>query len=506
MTARFDDIMSYDRLSSTSTNSNEKDYVPDSEELFKRRYNMQLIYDVVKKMCETRCEVPFIFDPEHPCKLVDYPDRDEDGIRRWKEAIHYIRNPKAQSLKINPTPLTPEKSVKHINFHVSSTSLSECEGKSMNTMRFANNLISLLSKDPALYVCTMHILRDKLIRQPKSNDAPMNFEIDNVKKVNKVEKGNRESPIPTWIERLEHMASDVKAFKEPFTHLMPPHPKEIFQNLKGSVEDSVKSDHPKQYSQEENYLFDSSSQRSLFSSTLLTGRGDDDNVSQDLEEQARITYLLDKLAINSKREEMKKRDDMIPHTPSSRLSAEEYKMDTPLTAAYKASGLNICKTKRNQPSPHKAIFIDDSHKMNGELKRETSDSSPLRGYFGETNCASSSPQELGYQCPCYFEKYIDTTTNVEQLRKLYLKMRAKLQALRGSGSDQTNKGRRSISSSVVSNITDHGNSGMEGQFITKPPINVKVSKSNQRPERTAQEFIADAIAAARRSNGFLHGE
>lgn len=101
---------------------------------------MQLIYEVVKKMCETGCEVAFIFDPKQPHKLVDYPDRDEEGIKRWNEAIDFIRNPKAKPLKRNFTHASPEKSMKQINFHVSPTASPECEEKSLDTMRFANNV------------------------------------------------------------------------------------------------------------------------------------------------------------------------------------------------------------------------------------------------------------------------------------------------------------------------------------------------------------------------------
>ncbi|VDN97928.1 unnamed protein product [Rodentolepis nana] len=499
MTAKLEDIMAYDRLSSTSTNSYETDSNVDRENLLKRRHNMQLIYDVVKKMCDTKCEVAFIFDPAHPCKLVDYPERDEEAIRRWNEAIQYIRDPRHTVLKLNSTPISTDESVKRFNSYNSSTSSSEKIGKSLHTMRFANNLISLLSKDPALYVCTMHILRDKLIGQPKSNGNIGNSEVNRVQQVNKIEKESCESPMPTWLKRLEYMASDVKPFKMPFTHLMPPHPEEIFQTLGDSQETSTKSDRFDEYLQEDDQLFDSSSQKSLFSSTLLTGRDDNDNGSQDRDEQSPITRLLEKLRINANAEELKLRDNMMPHTPSSSTSTGEFnvKTDTPLTAAYKASGLNICKTKKDQQPPNKALFVDYLRKMDGESKQDTSDSTLIGNNF-------MGPQEIGYQCPCYFEKYIDTTTNLD--------MQKKLQLLRGSRSNShqtpTNKEERKNSPSLdfVSNINNYGDAGIDRQVTTKPPVSVRASQSNQRSERTAQEFIADAIAAARRSSVLLHGE
>ncbi|KAM3187526.1 hypothetical protein ACTXT7_002171 [Hymenolepis weldensis] len=487
------DIMSYDRLSSSSfppsADSDATDGVEDSEDLMRRRYNMQLIYDVVKKMCETGCEVAFIFDPKQSHKLVDYPDRDEEGIKRWDEAINFIRNPKAKPLKRSFTYASPEKSMKQINFHVSSPTSPEPEEKNLNTMRFANNA------NPALYACTMHILRDKLIREPISNEASAIFDVDDTDKEDEFEKENRESPIPTWLERLEYMASKIKVFNEPFTSLMPPHPEEIFKNLGDSEGDSTKTDSSSEDSLEEE-LSDSQFQSSSLSSLTYSSYEDDDENNQNTLENPRVIDLLNKLGIDPKTGKPKTQDNKKSHTPSASVSDEESegKIDTPLTAAYNRFGLDICKMKKDRSSPHKALHFRDLSKMKEQFKPETYTTAPLRVYAigsdsKKSNCAIDPPREPGYQCPCYFENYIDNATNVEQMSKLCSKMQAKIQALTGSGFNPTYPPTEKRERNVVSNIANNRNTGINGKFTTKSSANGKHFKANHRQEKTAEEFI-----------------
>lgn len=74
--------------------------------------------------------------------------------------------------------------------------------------------------------------------------------------------------------------------------------------------------------------------------------------------------------------------------------------------------------KKDHSSPHKALHFHDLSKIKEKFRSETYNAAPLKVHAigsdsKKSNYAIGRPREPGYQCPCYFENYIDNTTNVE---------------------------------------------------------------------------------------------
>ncbi|VUZ53574.1 unnamed protein product [Hymenolepis diminuta] len=335
-------------------NINKRKSTPDD---LKRSYGAKFMRETARK------------DPKRVEKVRALPDHDEEEMKKWHEAINCVRNPKVKALLEK---FTPEE-VKE-------------------NMSFAKLIVSLILKDAPLYACILNILKPKLLGEPNSNRTTVYFEYYDD---DDLEKGKHESPIPTWLERLEHMAARIKMPKKPFTALMPPHPEEIFKNLDNSEGDSTTTDSSNEDSQEG----ESSDSQSSFNSFRHKNENDKENHYPS--RKIRVIDMLNELGIdpktgNFKFQETNNEDSIRP--PPSRMH-DRYNV--------------LPKKMRDAPSVIKSVA--------STIKKKESEQ--------EEQC---HVKEVRCHYPCIFKDYINHTADIEVLQNFLKITEERIRSLRTS--------------------------------------------------------------------------